>query len=144
MKKKQQVEIVANVEEMQRFGSHLAKELSAGSIVALYGNLGAGKTTLAKGIIEKLTLTPKREIASPTFTYLNIYGSAPLVYHFDLYRLKDESAFVQMGFLDHLEDEGICLIEWAERIDSLLPPQTLHIKLHQIGEKKREIHVCES
>ena len=136
--------IISNEEEMEKFGQQLASSLKSGDIVALHGDLGAGKTTLVKGIVGELTLLPKQTVQSPTFTHLHIYESELPIYHFDLYRLKGANEFIQLGFLDFLEENGICLIEWAERISSLLPPNTIHVELSQAGEGKRKIDVYKS
>lgn len=136
--------IISTEEEMEKFGQQLASSLKSGAIVALHGDLGAGKTTLVKGIVGELTLLPKQTVQSPTFTYLNIYDSELPIYHFDLYRLKGANEFIQLGFLDFLEENGICLIEWAERISSLLPANTIHVELSQAGEGKRKIDVYQS
>ncbi|NGX37405.1 MAG: tRNA threonylcarbamoyladenosine biosynthesis protein TsaE [Chlamydiae bacterium] len=127
--------------ETEKFGSELALKLKPRDVVALHGDLGAGKTTLVKGIVEMLASVSKREIQSPTFTYLSIYEAQTPIFHFDLYRLKDHNAFIQMGFLDYLNEEGICLIEWPDRIASLLPEHTLHIKLVHFEGSRRKIDV---
>lgn len=111
------------------FGRKLADSLVPGDIVAFHGDLGAGKTTLIKGIIHALVGSEEREIQSPTFTYMNPYDGKVPVFHFDLYRLKKEADFLKLGFLDFFEQEGICLIEWASRIPSILPKNTLHVTL---------------
>lgn len=124
--------------DTETFGHRLAKSLKPGGIVAFYGDLGAGKTTLVKGVINELTSVESQKINSPTFTYLNIYGD---VYHFDLYRLKDHHEFIKMGFLDYLEGEGIVLIEWPTRILPLLPKDTTHVRLSYEGKDQRMIDV---
>ena len=127
--------------ETELFGNELALKLKPGDIVALHGDLGAGKTTLVKGIVETLAAVSKREVQSPTYTYLSIYEASFPLFHFDLYRLKDDKAFIQMGFLDYLNEEGICLIEWPDRIASLLPERTLHVKLSHFEGNRRKIDV---
>ncbi len=136
--------LASTEEETAEFGAKFAKKLEMGDIVALHGDLGAGKTTLAKAIVSQIAGVSKREVQSPTFTYLNIYDTTLPIYHFDLYRLKNEEAFIQLGFLDYLEEEGICLIEWAERIEPLLPQKTIHVRLSYVEEGKRKIDVYQS
>lgn len=104
-----------------------AASLNPGDVVTLYGELGAGKTTFVRGIAN--AFRNKDLVQSPTFTYLNIYEASIPLYHFDLYRIKDSNHFLQMGFLDFLEDKrGICLIEWPERIPDLL--RSDHKEIH--------------
>lgn len=128
-----------------RLGKRLAKRLTAGSVVALYGELGTGKTTLIKGIVEGVGSGSVDEVVSPTFAYLNIYerGSAVPVYHLDLYRLHSVSEFVSMGLEEYLHSRGICCIEWAQRIAALLPPHALEVHLSHLGEDCREVETRE-
>lgn len=130
--------------ETIQFGHELAKGLSTGDVVAFHGDLGSGKTTLIKGIIAALSGSKEREIQSPTFTYMNLYEGPVQIFHFDLYRLQKEATFLEMGFLDFLENQGISLIEWPSRIPSLLPKEALHITLSSEGATKRRIDVQKS
>ena len=128
--------------ETQKFGSDFAKYLKPGSTVALHGEIGAGKTTLVKGIIAALSEVPPHEIQSPTFTYLHLYDQGlHSICHFDLYRLNDKRTFIEMGFLDFLNSERICLIEWPQIIRSCLPSDTIHIHIAHMAEGKRSINV---
>lgn len=123
-----------------QFGRELAQRLLPNAVIALYGDLGAGKTTLVKGIVQALTGIDPHEVVSPTFTYLNVYnGRDNDVYHFDLYRLSGEEDFLSLGFQEYLTQEGVCCIEWPERIPSLLPQNTLAIELSYNGEEGRTI-----
>ena len=97
-------------------------------LVALQGNLGAGKTTFVKGLSAGLGLSAE-EVQSPTFTYLYTYGQEFPLFHFDLYRLVNNEDFVAMGFEDYFHMNGVCCIEWSERIASLLPRNLLTITL---------------
>lgn len=136
--------ITENAAQTLDWGRKWAQSLQTGDVIALYGDLGAGKTTLVKGIVEALTSVQSNEVVSPTFSYLNIYeGKVPL-YHFDLYRLEGAQEFLDKGFLDFFEGEGICLIEWPDRIQNLLPKNTLHITLSYLEEETRRIHVTKS
>jgi tRNA threonylcarbamoyladenosine biosynthesis protein TsaE len=126
-------------EQTTFIGREIGSILRAGCVLCLYGDLGAGKTTLIKGIAAAVTGTPLHEVTSPTFTYLNIYeGKCPL-YHFDLYRLQGAEQFLAMGFGEFLDFGGICCIEWADRIQSILPKGTQTLCLLHRGEHKREI-----
>lgn len=140
MKKKLQdsVLVARTEEETLCIAREFASNLQKGDIVALEGDLGAGKTTFVKGAISFLTFLESDLISSPTFTYLHLYEGRFPIFHFDLYRIEKEKAFVQMGLLEILnQKEGICFIEWPSRIFSLLPSQTkwVHLKYHGKGRK---------
>ncbi|MBI5346966.1 MAG: tRNA (adenosine(37)-N6)-threonylcarbamoyltransferase complex ATPase subunit type 1 TsaE [Chlamydiae bacterium] len=121
----------------------IAQSLKNKEVLALLGQIGAGKTTFCKGMISSLCDIDENSIVSPTFTYLNIYTSkiGP-IYHFDLYRIKSIEHFMQMGFDEFLKKEGICLIEWAEIISSLLDEATF-IQFDHINETERKISLCQ-
>jgi tRNA threonylcarbamoyladenosine biosynthesis protein TsaE len=116
------------------FGRQLATTLKPGDVLALTGDLGAGKTCLVKGIAAGLGIT--HEVTSPTFTLIHDYGA---LIHIDLYRLDSERAALQIGIEDYLPGSGITVIEWAERIPSLLPPHTKHIRLTVLDDTSRRI-----
>ena len=119
-------------EETRLIGLEVGKKLKPGSILALFGELGAGKTTFVEGVVEGV-LGRSIPIDSPTFTYLNIYENK--VFHFDLYRLKSAEQFLEMGFEEFLF-AGVACIEWSERIEELLPPETVRIRLEHEGEDR--------
>lgn len=106
-------------------GRHCASLLPPNSILALFGELGAGKTTFVQGLA--LGLGIQDPIQSPTFTYLNLYEAPLPLYHFDLYRLKNSSDFLALGFEEYFDKGGIVAIEWSERIAPLLPLNTISI-----------------
>lgn len=133
--------ITDSSEETLIFGANLGKELPSGSILCLFGELGAGKTTLVKGIVHGRTGIAPESVVSPTFVYLNIYDS---IYHFDLYRLQGADEFLSLGFEEYFFAGGICCIEWSERICSLLPKEAVHITLSHLSENKREITLSQS
>lgn len=120
--------LVQSEEEMIAFGKTIASQLRSNEILALSGNLGAGKTTFVKGIA--LGLGIREPIQSPTFVLLNLYEGLA---HFDLYRLKTESDFISLGF-DEYFTNTICAIEWPERIGSLLPPHTIRLDFEHTPE----------
>lgn len=129
-------------EETRQFGAQIGKRLSTHTIIALSGDLGAGKTTFIKGLAEGALGIDPSVVNSPTFTYLNIYSSSQgTLYHFDLYRLQNGSEFLAKGFEEFLENRGMCCIEWSERISSLLPPHTLYTHLSYEGPTGRRITV---
>jgi tRNA threonylcarbamoyladenosine biosynthesis protein TsaE len=109
-------------------GARIASVLGPGEAVCLWGPLGAGKTTLARGLIRALT-GPAEEVPSPTFTLVQLYaGPEFMVGHFDLYRLKSAEEAFELG-LDEILDEGAAVIEWPERLDGALPPDRLDIEI---------------
>lgn len=122
-------------------GYEIGKSLPNGSIVCLFGDLGAGKTTFIKGIAAGAAAIDIHQVISPTFVYLNIYKGNRIVYHFDLYRLKDADEFLSMGFDEMLFDQQICCIEWSERIASLLPETCIKITLEHESETCRSIRI---
>lgn len=126
----------ASSEETEQLGEALAEEVEKGQVIAFFGDLGSGKTTLIKGLASKLAGAGREEVSSPTFVYLHIYQGVQTVFHFDLYRLKQEQDFIDMGFFEYLETDGICLIEWPERIASLLPKGCWKVWLAYEGEKR--------
>ena len=116
-----------------RLGERLAACLRPGDAVCLFGPLGAGKSTLARGLIRALT-SPDEDVPSPTFTLVQTYEAEGLIVaHFDLYRLEDPNEIHELG-LDEALDEGIALIEWPERLEGRLPPDRLDIALKANGE----------
>jgi tRNA threonylcarbamoyladenosine biosynthesis protein TsaE len=114
--------------DTQALGRALAKHARPGDVIALEGGLGAGKTTLARGFIQQLA-GDMEEVVSPTFTLVQLYETdiAP-IWHFDLYRLKNPMDALELGLEDALAD-GILLIEWPERLASLLPQRRLEVAL---------------
>jgi tRNA threonylcarbamoyl adenosine modification protein YjeE len=113
--------------ETGRLGAAIARHLRVGDAVALWGDLGAGKTTLARAILTALGVTG--EVPSPTFTIVQTYETPALpVSHYDLYRLKSAREMAELGFEDAL-DQGAVLVEWPERAPEALPPGTLHVRL---------------
>ena len=130
--------ILSSIEASQAFGESWAKELTGGEIFALHGVLGAGKTQLVKGLARGLGF--EGDVTSPTFTLIHEYlgGRLPL-YHIDLYRIRSEKEAVDLGIEEYLPSEGITVIEWPDRIPSLLPPQTRHWELQVVSLTERVI-----
>ena len=121
-------------QETIKLGGEIATSLERGDVICLEGDLGAGKTTLAKGIISKLAAVSVDNVPSPTFNYLNLYESdLGLICHFDLYRLTHADQFLAAGFDEYFGD-AICLIEWSDRIAELLPPSARMIELTHTPE----------
>jgi tRNA threonylcarbamoyladenosine biosynthesis protein TsaE len=128
-------EVVNSPEEMMQYGALVARQLAKPNLIlALKGDLGAGKTTFLKGFISSLAGIDPHQIQSPTFTYLQVYAD---IYHFDLYRLKNYAQFESAGFADYLQAGGICCIEWPERIEEHLPKSTLFLEISYLGQEQR-------
>ncbi len=126
-----------SVEETHRLGAGLGRALETGSVVALSGNLGAGKTHFTQGIADGLGID-RRLVSSPTFSLIQEYAGRLPVFHFDTYRLKNIDEFLDLGFDEYLSLRGVCIIEWAERVAEVLPPDTLTIRLTATGETTRQ------
>jgi tRNA threonylcarbamoyladenosine biosynthesis protein TsaE len=133
------LEITENLNDMaatSRLGGRIARGLQRGAAVALEGDLGAGKTTLARAILEALGVT--ENVPSPTFTLVQTYETTGFpVRHFDLYRVENEAELDELGF-DEALDEGVVLIEWPERAAHRLPVGSLHVALSVAGEGSRQ------
>jgi tRNA threonylcarbamoyladenosine biosynthesis protein TsaE len=126
-------------EETIELGRKLAPELRGA--VLLIGNLGAGKTTLTKGIVAGRSSVGVDEVSSPTFTLVHQYGTDPVTYHVDLYRLDEEREVETLG-LDELFSSGaLVLLEWAERFPALMPADRTEIRLRALDDETREIEV---
>lgn len=115
-----------------------AAHLQAGDVVALRGDLGAGKTHFVKGVAEAFGIN-KCSVQSPTFSLINEYGGTPPLYHFDCYRLETIREALEIGIEEYLYGEGVCIIEWPERIEAILPESTIWINLETTGPHRRQI-----
>jgi tRNA threonylcarbamoyladenosine biosynthesis protein TsaE len=121
-------------------GRKLARTFPRRVAVLLIGNLGAGKTTLAKGIVEGLGAADPDEVSSPTFTLIHEYGGGR-VYHIDLYRLEEPREVATLGLDEIFEREAVTLVEWGERFPQLMPERRIEIRLRASGDDEREIEV---
>ncbi len=126
--------------ETIELGRLLAKLLPARGVVLLTGNLGAGKTTLAKGIVEGRGAAHPDEVSSPTFTLIHEYGEGR-VYHIDLYRLDETRAVESLGLDELFERDALVLIEWGERFPELMPTERIEIRIHALADEEREFEV---
>src|SRR3984885_3046838 len=129
----------ASEAETIALGERLARELPPRGVVLLIGNLGAGKTTLAKGIVNGLGAAEPDDVSSPTFTLIHEYG--PRVCHVDLYRLDRAEQVATIGLDELFERRAVVLIEWGERFPELMPAERVEIRLRATGENSREIHI---
>ena len=118
-----------------------AKTLQRGDVVALYGELGSGKTQFVKGVCNYFNVA--QQVTSPTFVLMNRYsggesgGRELMIFHFDLYRVKNLSEVYDLGYQEFFDGDGICLVEWAEQLESLLPRRRYDVRL-SFGKKENE------
>lgn len=124
--------------ETMRFGQDLVKHLKRGDIVLLQGDLGAGKTTLAKGVARALGVDP-RSVTSPTFVLMHYYEGRWPLYHFDLYRLEDPAAVESVEYDEFFYGDGLSLVEWPERLGARLPPDYVKVELRHTPSGDRKI-----
>ncbi len=130
-----------STEETTRLGRRLAAEIRAPETILLIGDLGSGKTTLAKGIIEGLGAARPENVLSPTFSLIHEYEGTPKVYHVDLYRLDRVPELETLGLEDLWDRPVVVLIEWGEKFLRQLPGRRTEIRLVDLGEDLREIRV---
>ena len=133
--------VVSDVAGTEAFGRRMAAHLFSGSVIALIGPLGAGKTHLVRAIAEGLGVANSRVVSSPTFVLIQEYVGRLPIYHFDAYRLKDSREFVDLGAHEYFDGRGVCLVEWADRVPGTLPAEHLRIALEILGETARRITV---
>lgn len=121
-------------EDTFAFGVTLGEQCKPGDILTLHGDLGVGKTLFSKGLGKGLAI--EEPISSPTFTVVQVYDSGRLpLYHFDVYRIADLEEMDEIGYEDYFYGEGVCLIEWAEQIEELLPENVISITIEKDLEK---------
>lgn len=128
-----------SVEETKEFGRWFGAWVEVGDVLALYGELGTGKTVLVKGLSE--TLGVKENVESPTFTIVGEYEGRIPLYHMDLFRMSSLEEILRIGYEEYVYGDGVCVIEWADKIQRLLPEKRLDIKLFHVAEDERKIEV---
>jgi tRNA threonylcarbamoyladenosine biosynthesis protein TsaE len=128
-----------SVEATMDLGAEMADAVSPGAVIALDGDLGAGKTHFVKGLARGLGYAA-REVRSPTFTIVQVHegGTMPL-YHFDAYRVGSPGEFVDLGFEEYVYGDGVTVVEWPRRVEDLLPEHTLWLRLEHVSESERRI-----
>ncbi len=129
-------------EETEAFAAQLARELPRGTVLALDGNLGAGKTVFSRGFARGLGIT--EPVSSPTYTIIQEYAlpGGGRLYHLDLYRISNSASALAFGVDEFLDDpESVALVEWPERIADILPPGTLRVEIAHLAENERRITV---
>lgn len=114
-------------EETFAVGKKVGARLTAGLVVCLEGDLGAGKTLFVQGLADALHV--KDDVTSPTFSVLNVYQADFPIYHFDLYRLEHPDELLDIGFFEYVKADGVSIIEWSDKFPSQLPEQYLHVQI---------------
>lgn len=123
-------------EEMLEAGRQIAASLQPGDVVLLVGEMGAGKTTIAKGIVEGFGAGPAESVSSPTFTLVHEYRQQRTVYHTDLYRLESPQQVLSIGIEDLLDSGELLLVEWGERYPALWPPSHGKVEIRDCGDRR--------
>ena len=131
-----------SVEQTEAIAADLAASLRGGECVALHGDLGAGKTQFVRGLVRGLG-GDSRAVSSPTFVLLNVYeGGRLTVYHLDAYRVGGADDFDAIGFSELLDQGGVVVVEWAGRVQGLLPPERLNVQIDHVGGARRRITIA--
>ena len=135
--KRQSTYLSASPAETERIAAEIAADVKPGDYIALFGEMGAGKTVFVKGVAKAFGI--EDEIVSPTYAYMNDYQGK--LYHYDCYRLQNGGQAEALGLTDYFYADGVCLIEWAENIESVLPPHCKKVTIRKTEENRREITV---
>jgi tRNA threonylcarbamoyladenosine biosynthesis protein TsaE len=129
----------ASAGQTREIAELIGEKLREGDVLALSGELGAGKTCFTGGLARGLGVDEKYQITSPTFTLINEYPARCKLYHFDIYRIKDYPEFEDLGYEEYFCAKGVVVIEWAEKISPILPEETIFINFEYLDENKRRI-----
>jgi tRNA threonylcarbamoyladenosine biosynthesis protein TsaE len=133
-----------SVEQTEQIAADLASKLNGGECIALYGDMGAGKTQFVRGLLRGLGGNAN-SVSSPTFVLLNVYDSGRVkVFHLDAYRIYGAEDFEAIGFAEFLEQRGVVVVEWAARVERLLPTDRMNVKIDTSGKTSRRIEVHRS
>ncbi len=128
-------------EETKGLGIKIGILCQPGDVIALDGDLGAGKTCLIQGLAEGLGVSKESYVRSPTFTILNVHNGRVPLYHFDLYRLSGLDELEEIGHREYIYGEGVSALEWASNVEEAIPSECLRIAIKRIGEDEREIEI---
>ncbi|MDO4335532.1 MAG: tRNA (adenosine(37)-N6)-threonylcarbamoyltransferase complex ATPase subunit type 1 TsaE [Bacteroidales bacterium] len=135
---------IQNIADIDNAARQLLEEIGERRVVALSGKMGAGKTTLTSAMMRVLGMDD--EASSPTFAIVNEYHSSKTgqtVYHFDFYRLESPAEALEIGIEDYWESGSLCIMEWTENIEAILPDDTLTVEIRELDDHSREITVCD-
>lgn len=131
--------ISRNYKDTYVIGYKLGKALGKRAIVCLIGELGAGKTSMAKGIAAGLDV--RDEVTSPTFTIVNEYDGRLPLYHFDVYRISNPEEMYEIGFDEYIYGDGVCVIEWADLIEDIIPEEAIWVDIKYLNDDERIIEI---
>ena len=130
--------ISESISDTEKIAAEIAEKLKGGGFLALYSEMGAGKTAFVRGLVKALCPECLPLVHSPTFAIVNEYiGRNVRIYHFDLYRLRDEDDLLSTGFYDYIEGGGITVTEWSENFETAIPPEAIKLKIERTGENER-------
>jgi tRNA threonylcarbamoyladenosine biosynthesis protein TsaE len=130
--------MLATADEAHAWGMNFAPTLAAGDVIALCGNLGAGKTQITRGIVAGMN--SKADVTSPTFTLVHEYVDGRLpVFHFDFYRMESAAEVISIGWDEFLSEHGVIIVEWADMFPDLLPPNTRWLHIEALPEGARRV-----
>ncbi len=126
-------------EQTEHLGRLMGRQLNPGMFLALRGELGGGKTCFTRGVVAAVAPESACLVASPTFAIMNEYPGTVPVYHFDFYRLGGAGEILELGFDDYFHGTGVCIVEWSERLEEVLPAERLEITFAHAGDDLRTI-----
>ena len=130
-----------NEAETEAVGTEFAKALPDGAVVALYGDLGAGKTAFVRGMARGMGIDAR--VSSPTFTIVNEYLGARELYHFDMYRLASSDELFDIGWEDYLNRGGVCAVEWSENVSDAFEGDEITVRIEKLSAEERRIEIGE-
>ena len=130
-----------NEAETEAVGTEFAKALPDGTVVALYGDLGAGKTAFVRGMARGMGIDAR--VSSPTFTIVNEYLGARELYHFDMYRLASSDELFDIGWEDYLNRGGVCAVEWSENVSDAFEGDEITVRIEKLSAEERRIEIGE-
>jgi tRNA threonylcarbamoyladenosine biosynthesis protein TsaE len=130
---------IGSLNDTESLGRRLGALLFPGAVVALVGQLGAGKTNLVRAVAEGLHIPNADLVNSPTFVLIQEYEARLPIYHFDAYRLRGDREFLDLGVDEYFASDGVCLVEWADKVEGVLPTEHLRVEITITGEASRTI-----
>jgi tRNA threonylcarbamoyladenosine biosynthesis protein TsaE len=132
---------IPNLDATEAFGRRLGAVLFPGAVVALVGPMGAGKTHLTRAVAEGMNVRNPAAVNSPTFVLIQEYAARLPIYHFDAYRLSGPREFAELGVDEYFRGDGVCLVEWADKVEPTLPAEHLRVEIEVIDSSRRRITV---